>query len=75
MEGLAIVPAQESSCCSNEFMGSTLFMTPKHMVTAGLLFASHQALSWGEQAWSVAHLCKALGPVPAVRVSLWGGRS
>lgn len=73
MEGLVIIPTQESSCCSNEFMGSTLFMTPKHMVTAGLLSASHQTLSWGEQAWSVVHLCMALGPVPAVRVSLGRG--
>lgn len=36
MDGLASIPTQESSCCSNEFMGSIPFTTPKYMVTAGL---------------------------------------
>lgn len=62
-------------CCFNEFMGSTLLMTPKHMVTAGLLSAPHQSLSRGKWAWFWACLHTASGPVPAVRVSLLGERS
>lgn len=68
--GLAITSTSQCFCCFNEFIGSTLFMTRKHVVIAGPLSIPHQTLS---RFWTRLHM--ASGPVPAVRVSLSGERS
>lgn len=72
--GLAITSTRPSSCCFTEFMGSILFTTPKHMVTAGLLSVPHRFPQLGRVGWSGADTRTAPGPGPAIRGSLWGAR-
>lgn len=47
-EVLAITSTRQSSCCFNEFTSSSLFMTPKHVLTAGVLCLLSTRPSAGE---------------------------